>query len=415
MLEQRVLDFFERVCPLRSDDGLLLAVSGGPDSVALLHLLLSVRDTLGIQLEVAHIDHGMRGAEGVSDANFVAELAEQEGLTLHSRTVNIPDLREAEGGSMEALARRERYRFLEEARAVGGARWIVTGHNADDQVETFLLNLIRGAGPRGLGGMLSTGPGPRCRPLLNVWRAEILEYLEEQGHAYRIDPTNRDVTWTRNRVRHRLVPLLTKEFGPSVLEVLSRESRLMKNVDAYLSAEAERSLKEMTTAETLDGEIQLSIPRLRELPTVIRQSVLRAGLEDLAGGLEGISLSHVDAVEGLTGDDEGSAAVDLPFGLTARREYDRLVLSAEPAAQAPPASPPLDLSRPGEVRWGRLHLRWKPTPSAEVDPSWLPGAKEACFDLSEPVPPVYLRSVQPGDRLEPDGMEGDPKTQRSAD
>lgn len=409
MLEQRVLEFFQRECPLRSDDGLLVAVSGGPDSIALLYMLLAVRDTLGIRLEVAHIDHGMRGQEGVADAAFVAELAEKEGLTLHGRTVDIPALHEEEGGSMEALARRERYRFLEEARAVGGSRWIVTGHNADDQVETFLLNLIRGAGPRGLGGMLPTGPGPRCRPLLSTWRTEILDYLEELGLPHRVDPTNRDLVWTRNRVRHRLVPLLVKEFGPSVLQVLARESKLMKTVDAYLSTEAERILREMTAEAEAGKDVRIPIPRLREYPTVIRQSILRAGLEELAGGLEGISLAHIDAVDGLTGQENGSAAVDLPCGLTARREYDRLVLSADSQVLSPQASPPLDLNRPGEVRWGRLLLRWRPTPSGDVDPGWLPAANQACFDLAEPVPPVYLRSVQPGDRLEPDGMEGTQK------
>ena len=175
MLEQRILEFFQRVSPPRPDDALLVAVSGGPDSVALLHLLLAVRDTLTVRLEVAHIDHGLRDADGQADAAFVSELAEREGLALHRGRVDIPELRDNEGGSLEALARRERYRFLEEARGIAGARWIVTGHTADDQVETLLMNLLRGAGPRGLGGMLPTGPGARCRPLLGTWREEIME------------------------------------------------------------------------------------------------------------------------------------------------------------------------------------------------------------------------------------------------
>jgi tRNA(Ile)-lysidine synthase len=415
MLEQRIHDFFERVCPVQPDDVLLAAVSGGPDSIALLHLLLAARDSLGIRLEVAHLDHGIRGEDGVADARFVSEQAEREGLTLHRRKVDILSLREEEGGSLEAMARRERYRFLDEARAVAGARWIVTGHNANDQVETFLMNLLRGSGPRGLGGMLPTGPGPRCRPLLETWRTEILDYLEANDLPYRDDPSNRDLTWTRNRIRHRLVPLLEDAFSPSVLSVLVRESRLMSTIDEYLTAESNRILRELKPGDADSGgnEIRVDLSRLRDMPAALRQSVLRAAIEDLAGGLEDVTLAHLDAMDAVADRENGSEQVDLPRGLAVRREYGTLVVSQDPEANAKPGappSPPLDLSRPGEARWGRSLVRWTLAGAGAVEPrEWADAPSRSCFDAGSAVSPVYLRSQRPGDRLEPQGMEGSQK------
>lgn len=416
MLESRVLDFFHRVAPIRPDDAILVAVSGGPDSVALFHVLLAVRDTLGIRLEVAHLDHSLRGKEGEADAQFVSTLCETHALTLHCRRVNIPALREKEGGSLEALARRERYAFLEEARAVAGARWIVTGHTANDQVETFLMNLLRGAGPRGLGGMLPVGPGPMCRPLLTSWRQEILDYLERENEPYRLDSTNLDLSMTRNWVRHRLVPGLEAELGPGVLRTLGRESQLMTDLDEFLTQEGDRLLADLVPQddESLESmEVRIDIPRLRRAHRALQRTVIRTAMEEWAGGLQDFTLFHVDSVLDLAEKNPGSGSLDLPNGLVARREYDTLILGpsrhATRGIAAPDPSPPLDLRGPGEVRWGRLRVRWTlGEPVGLLSPRG-GGARRAMFDSSEPVPPVYLRAVRPGDRMEPGGMEGTQK------
>lgn len=417
MLEQRVLSFFNTVCPIQPDDTLLVAVSGGPDSVSLLHLLLLVRDDRGVSLEVAHLDHGTRGEEGEEDARFVADLAEGEGLTLHRRKVDVPALLEERGGSLEALARQERYAFLEEARAVAGARWIVTGHTANDQVETFLMNLIRGAGPRGLGGMLPVGPGPRCRPLLRAWRSEILGFLEENELPYHLDSTNSNLSLTRNRIRHLLVPTLEHEFGPKVLRTLARESQIMNELDDFLSLESDRILGDLALPEETaprEAEIRLEVLRLRRYHQALQRSVIRAAVEDLTGGLSEVTLAHVDAVLELVHRNEGVGAADLPHGLEARREYDRLVLRSAEGGRAefapPEASAPLDLEQPGEIRWGRLRLRWTIGPAASLEPrEWADRPGRTCFDMEITVRPVYVRGVRPGDRLDPLGMEGTQK------
>ena len=406
MLEQRVLDFFEESCPLRPGDALLVAVSGGPDSVALLHLLLAVRDNLSVRLDVAHLDHGLRGAEGDEDQRFVEGLAHRERLAFHTRRIDLASRLEEEGGSVEAMARRERYAFFEEARAVAGARWIVTGHSADDQVETFLLNLIRGAGPRGLGGMLAVGPGSVCRPLLTSWREEILAFLEDRDLPYRTDSTNEDISLTRNRIRHRLVPFLSREFGSGVGRILARESQLMNDLDAFLNLESNRILKEAAMSGGSD-ELRLEVEKLRSLHPALQRSVVRAGLEGYLGGLQDIHLDHLDAVLDLAGR-EGGGSADLPRSVRVVREYGSLVFTSpsEPPAK-PEASPPLALGEPGSFLWGGTHVSWRPVSSAEVDPaSWANRPDRACFDLDRVVVPVYVRGLREGDRIEPFGMEG---------
>jgi len=414
MLEPRVLDFFETLCETRADDCLLVAVSGGPDSVALLHALLAVRDTLGVRLEVAHLDHSLRGQEGEADAKFVSDLCKREALTLHRRRVDIPRLWDAEGGSIEALARRERYAFLEEARAVAGARWIVTGHNANDQVETFLMNLLRGAGPRGMGAMLRVGPGPMCRPLLGTWRSEILEYLESHGETYCNDSTNQDLSRTRNWVRHRLVPFLETEMGVPVLEILVRGSQIMNEVDGFMTQEAERLLGAATISDPTASEVvRVEIAKLAGLHPAVKRAVMREAVHDAAGRLQEISWTHIDALLDLMQREEGRGSIDLPGSLAARREYDTLVIgpaSKEATPPPPEPSPPLNLSTSGEAKWGRVRVKWTTGPVGLQNPeTWALDASRSAFDLTGVTAPVYLRSIRPGDRMEPSGMEGSQK------
>jgi len=414
MLEPRVLDFFETVCETRTDDCLLIAVSGGPDSVALLHSLLAVRDTLGARLEVGHLDHSLRGQDGEADAEFVSDLCKQEGLTLHRRRVNIPRLWEEQGGSIEALARRERYAFLEEARGVAGARWIVTGHNANDQVETFLMNLLRGAGPRGMGAMLRVGPGPMCRPLLGTWRSEILEYLEARREPYCNDSTNQDLSRTRNWVRHRLVPFLESEMGIPVLEILARESQIMNEVDGFMTQEAERFLEAAKIGDSSESNaVRVEIAKLDGLHPALKRAVLREAVQDAAGHLQEISWSHIDTLLDLMQKDEGRGSIDLPGSLAARREYTALVIGPASAATIPvppEPSPPLDLSAPGEAKWGRVKVRWTTGAPSTLNPeAWARDSNRSAFDLTGVTAPVYLRGIRPGDRMEPLGMDGSQK------
>ena len=264
--------------------------------------------------------------------------------------------------------------------------------------------------------MLPVGPGPMCRPLMECWRDEIMAFLEANNIAYRLDPTNEDTALTRNRIRHRLVPILRRDFGPSVLRTLARESRFMNDLDEFLSLESDRLLKRVAHEDDLPmerNEIRLLVAGLKSYPRVMQRSVMRAALEDLAGGLEEITLAHIDALLDLVHRQEGSGELNLPHRLLARREYEHLVLRVsmedDDVHPSPEASRPLDLARPGELRWGRCHLKWSLAPAEATKRDWADSPDRSFFDVLAPVGPVYLRAVRPGDRLEPKGMEGSQK------
>jgi tRNA(Ile)-lysidine synthase len=228
-----VRDFFQGLDPVSGP--LVVAVSGGPDSVALVRALASLRDELGLRpLILAHLNHRLRGAESDADEAFVRELHEQLAavepaafqLQIQSADVLAQKL---PGEGVEGTARVLRYRWLVEAARAGGARRVATGHTADDQAETVLHRLLRGTGVKGLAGIPALRPLAHgievIRPLLEVGRAEVLDYLAQLGQTYRQDSSNIDRRFTRNRIRHELLPLLARDYNPAVVDVLYRLAR----------------------------------------------------------------------------------------------------------------------------------------------------------------------------------------------
>jgi tRNA(Ile)-lysidine synthase len=226
--------------------GMVVAVSGGPDSVALLRAILSVRrPNAGERMIVAHLNHRLRGDESERDAAFVCELharlaATHPYLELRCDAMNVAELAQAERGNLEAVARRLRYHWLAAAAQEAGVHWVATGHTADDQAETVLHRLLRGAGLQGLRGIAAhrslTSDVALIRPLLTVMRAEVMAYLEAKGQAYREDSSNRSLALTRNRLRHELLPHLSR-YNPAIAAVLCR---LAGQADeAYRAVEAE--------------------------------------------------------------------------------------------------------------------------------------------------------------------------------
>jgi tRNA(Ile)-lysidine synthase len=213
--------------------GVVVAVSGGPDSVALLVALATLPHADG--LAIAHLNHRLRGTESDADEEFVRQLHARlasEGIVssaIHCRRVDTAEAARDEGDNLEAVARRIRHDWLGEVAKETGARWVATGHTADDQAETVLHRLLRGAGLKGLRGIAPrrhlTNNVELVRPLLNLRRAEVIAYLEALGQPFRIDSSNRDLRFTRNRIRHELLPLLAKQFNPRIVELLGRVAR----------------------------------------------------------------------------------------------------------------------------------------------------------------------------------------------
>src|SRR5437899_10718946 len=293
----------------RAGEHLLVAVSGGPDSTALLAALAQLAPGRGLGLTAAHVDHGLRGAEGAAEADAVAALATRLGVPFVRRAVTVPA-----GPDLEARARRARYQALARVAQEVGARRIVTGHTQDDQVETVLLRLVRGAGRRGLGAMRPVR-GRVWRPLLAATRADVRRFLAERGLGFAVDRTNADLRHARNRVRRLLVPLLRAEFNPRLGPALAALAERLRDEDDFLAVAAAERAHQLIAGDDLRTAVA------REPPALARR-IVRSWLE--RGARRGVGAVHVARVLGLAaGDKRGAIAIPGPARVV--REGDVLV------------------------------------------------------------------------------------------
>ncbi len=309
----------------------LVGVSGGRDSVALLHALTAAGYR---RLVVCHLEHNLRGKAGRADARFVERLAAGYALPMEIGRADVPTLAREGKRSLETAAREARYAFFAEAAGRRRCRTLFLAHHADDQAETFLFNLLRGAGPAGLAGMAVESTrmvGRRrlriVRPLLGIWRAEIDDYLQTHGLAWCEDATNADLAHaTRNRLRAEVFPLLEHALGREVRAALWRAADILAAEEAYLSG--------LLAADGPPAP-QLSLAVLAEQPLARQRRVLRAWL--LARGVPNVGYREVELVRSLLDKTEGPAKVNLPDGKHARRKQGKLFI--DPTHPKKPSKP----------------------------------------------------------------------------
>ena len=298
-------------------DRVVCALSGGADSVCLADVMLSLAPELGVRVECAHFNHRLRGEESLRDEEFVRAWCEERSVRCHFGSGDAAAFGRDRGMSVEEAARTLRYAFLE---SLGDGRTrIATAHQADDQAETLLLNLIRGSGLKGLGGIPPVR-GRVIRPLLDVTRQEVLIYLHERQLTFVEDSTNGDVSFRRNRLRHEVLPLL-RELNPAFSQACGRTSRLLREDEALLASLAEGAV----TRE--GGDALLSVPELLSMPGPLAARALRQAL----GGF-GVQPEekHIAALLALAASENPSARIDLPGRILARRQYDRLLIGPLP-------------------------------------------------------------------------------------
>jgi tRNA(Ile)-lysidine synthase len=302
----------------------LVAVSGGPDSVALLHYMERHRAAAGLprgRIVAAHVNHRLRGAESDADAEFVRGLAARCDVSyVEARLAPLP------AASEEAM-RHARYDALRDLARDAGADRVTTAHTADDQAETVLLRLLRGAGLRGLSGMPAQGRvrGVRVvRPFLGVSRAQVLEYLTRHALRYREDSSNGSLAPSRNFVRLELMPRIRERLNPSAREAITRAAAILRETDAYMAAEAERRLPEVMRRED-GGKISLDAGRMLHYPKPLNSYLFRFAVQELNGDIRDLSTAHIDALLSLV-TTPSSRSADLPGGTRARRERGLVVL-----------------------------------------------------------------------------------------
>ncbi len=405
-LSRRVVHTIRRHELLTRGGRVLVALSGGPDSVALVHLLLELQT--GGELTVAglaHFNHRLRGADADDDERFCREMAAALGLPIEVGSGDVRAAAASTGRSIEDAARELRYQFLEEAAVRLTADAVAVGHSLDDQAETFLLRLLRGAGPRGLSGILPRS-GRVIRPLIDIPRADLRRYAVDRSLSWRDDASNADLAIPRNRVRHELIPYLEREFSPGISRVLAREAAIARDDERRLHEEAIDFASSIVLITT-GGKIEVDAPALRSLHPALAARVARQALAVLASG-RFIGFDHVNRLLDLAAGADGDAA-DLP-GQRAVRRGRVVVLGAPlPRGKRPRGgvenSFRIPLSIPGEVT---LDTQGWAVSAERVEPSGgTPGSARGrqVTIAEEPLTfPLAIRSRQRGDRFRPLGL-----------
>jgi tRNA(Ile)-lysidine synthase len=397
---------------------ILLALSGGPDSVALLYVLCELAPRVGFRLAAAHLNHRLRGLESDRDESFVRDLFSTLGVEL---VVEQSGGLDPASPNLEERAREARYAFLDGVAAQLGASHIATAHHADDQAETVMLRLLRGAGAAGLGAMAETMTlAPTgitiLRPMLRVGRHEILRYLDSIGARFVSDSSNADQCFLRNRVRMDLLPELERHYAPGLRRRLAALAAEMRELNDYVAQgariELDSRLKEAVPGGPLDI---LDLNGFAGLPPALAAALLREFLAARIGSLRRLTRRHIDDVRRLCTGESPSAALDLPGGWRTERRYAALAIEHHPktaddrhlGAAADGFAVPLLREGVTKVPQARFVFRSNVMP-ADAAPMPL-GLDEACFDADLTAAGLIVRSFAPGDRVSPLGMEGSRK------
>jgi tRNA(Ile)-lysidine synthase len=414
-LERRIISFIREYGLVSGNEKVLVAVSGGPDSVCLANLLNKIKDELSIELHIAHLDHSLRGEESEAEARYVSALAEKLGLPVTVGKADVKAWSTEHKISLEEAAREVRYRFLDEtARSVGASR-VAVGHTRDDQVETTLMHYLRGAGIQGLRGLRPAAPLPYgskedgiwvIRPLLALTRQETTGCCEQYGLLPCIDSSNKDLKFLRNRIRLELIPLL-RQYNPEIDDALVRLADLAGEDADFIDEQAQLVCGQATTRE--GGLTCVDSGKLRGLPLALQRRVFRVVLGRSYGSLKDVEAAHVDSLVKLLFGNTGKC-VHLPGGLVATNERNRMVISdaGAPSCPWPVLQERYPLKIPGESKLPG----WRVTADIIGENFYREDdIFSASFDLNKTGRSLFVRSRQPGDRFRPLGMPHSRKLQ----
>jgi tRNA(Ile)-lysidine synthase len=398
-LPETVLAYIRKHGLLAPGDRVGGAVSGGADSVALLRLLLELRRELGIVLSVVHFNHKLRGAESDEDQRFVTALAQQYKLEFHCAGGDVKEHSTKEHLSLETAARQLRYQYFRKLLVEGKLSRIATAHSLDDQAETVLLRMVRGAGTRGLAGIYPqlSVPGSQfseiraiVRPLLSVRRRDLEAYLHEIGQTWREDKSNRDLRHARNRVRHEILPRLAQDLNPAVREVLAETAEIARAEEEYWQRKTHQLLQAGA------GQGTLKTTALAVLPLALQRRVVRAAAEVLGLRLE---FRHVEEILSLLSKEPESAkSAVLPDGWAVSFHRDELRFGMA----APPSTCPdyeFRLPLPGTVEVPPARSRFEAVlVSGNAAGGYNP---EHLLDRTSLGQELRVRNWRPGDRFWP--------------
>lgn len=399
----KVLQTIHKYNMLSHGERVLVGISGGPDSVALLHVLKQIEKDMGIEIYAAHVHHGIRGTVADQDAEFVAQLCQQWNVPLFVERVDVPRLADEGGLTLEEAGRIVRYRFFDEVLQDIRGHKVALGHNRDDQAETILHRILRGTGMQGLQGIKPVRQNKFIRPLIEVSRAEIEEYCHQNGLEFRVDVTNRDVAYTRNRIRHELIPYIKQHFNPNIVDALVRMGAIIRDEEEFLQDYCQKEYDRLVRAFS-QNELRIDLDGFLARPIAVKRRVLRMALMAMGGTLDEIGANHVEDVLDMASNSATGAMLTLPNDIRVLKDYDSIVVWR---GEFRPAVPLFEYSLdiPGRViikECGiEITAQWVQHKEVSFSSPW-----RAYIDGDVIKGRLRVRNRRQGDRFKPFGMEG---------
>ena len=325
MVFEKVLSTINKHNLIESGDKIVIGISGGPDSVCLLHILSRLKEKLNIELYAAHLNHQIRGIEAQKDALYVSEICDEMGITYFLKSIDVPKYCKDNSLSIEEGARKLRYEMFDEIKKRTKSNKIAIGHNLNDQAETVLMRIMRGTGLQGLRGIEYARENGVIRPLLDIERKDIEEYCKVHNLNPRIDESNLENIYTRNKIRLELIPYMTDNFNTNLIESIVRMSNSLRSDSDYIEAEAESKFKDIckVTSDTVD----IKINGFSKLHNAIKVRVLRKGIKSILGDMNFIDQKHIEDVLEFESESKINKMLTLPRGVFVYRKQDCITLT----------------------------------------------------------------------------------------
>ena len=418
-MRRTVMDTIRAHRMIEHGQSVLVGVSGGPDSLTLLHVLHDLADDLSLRLGVAHLNHGLRADAADREADFVADVAQKLNLPCYVKKVPVHSYRQRHKLSLEEAARKVRYTFYRETADAHGFEKIALGHHADDNAELVLMQLLRGSGPLGIAGIPPVRPPGIIRPLYDLCKSEIYAYLNDKGLIWAEDQSNTDPRFLRNRVRHQLLPELKTDYNANIIHSLHRLAVILRSEEDWIDSIIQ-PLVQGAVIRQEPNFIELNRNSLATIHLAAGRRVIREAIMRIKGDLRRITFDHIESVHRLLSGPSPEASIDLPDRIRIRLTAESIVISKEkrPLREIPTAAglnsritfchsvsglSPLIVPEIG------IRLTFSVQPATEVGAVRTAGHHIAFFDMEKVEFPLIVRNACAGDRFYPLGMTGSQK------